>query len=66
MKNSINATESFPLRGNNLPAAGRQEASILVTGAAGFIASRVCEMLLEKGETVVGLDKIYPEQTHVV
>jgi nucleoside-diphosphate-sugar epimerase len=52
MKNSINATESFPLRGN------KKGASILVTGAAGFIASRVCEMLLEKGETVVGLDNM--------
>ncbi len=31
---------------------------ILVTGAAGFIASRVCEMLLEKGESVVGLDNM--------
>lgn len=31
---------------------------ILVTGAAGFIASRVCEMLLEKGEVVVGLDNM--------
>ena len=31
---------------------------ILVTGAAGFIASRVCEMLLEKGELVVGLDNM--------
>ena len=31
---------------------------ILVTGAAGFIASRVCEMLLEKGEEVVGLDNM--------
>lgn len=31
---------------------------ILVTGAAGFIASRVCEMLLEKGEQVVGLDNM--------
>jgi UDP-glucuronate 4-epimerase len=31
---------------------------ILVTGAAGFIASRVCEMLLEKGEIVVGLDNM--------
>ncbi|HZL12369.1 MAG TPA: NAD-dependent epimerase/dehydratase family protein [Prolixibacteraceae bacterium] len=31
---------------------------ILVTGAAGFIASRVCEMLLEKGEKVVGLDNM--------
>ena len=30
----------------------------LVTGAAGFIASRVCEMLLEKGEQVVGLDNM--------
>jgi UDP-glucuronate 4-epimerase len=31
---------------------------ILVTGAAGFIASRVCEMLLEQGESVVGLDNM--------
>jgi UDP-glucuronate 4-epimerase len=31
---------------------------ILVTGAAGFIASRVCEMLLEKGESVVGIDNM--------
>jgi UDP-glucuronate 4-epimerase len=31
---------------------------ILVTGAAGFIASRVCEMLLENGESVVGLDNM--------
>lgn len=31
---------------------------ILVTGAAGFIASRICEMLLEKGEQVVGLDNM--------
>lgn len=31
---------------------------ILITGAAGFIASRVCEMLLEKGEVVVGLDNM--------
>ena len=31
---------------------------ILVTGAAGFIASRVCEMLLEKGELVVGIDNM--------
>jgi nucleoside-diphosphate-sugar epimerase len=31
---------------------------ILVTGAAGFIASRVCEMLLEQGESVVGIDNM--------
>lgn len=31
---------------------------ILITGAAGFIASRVCEMLLEKGELVVGIDNM--------
>ena len=29
---------------------------ILVTGAAGFIGSRTCEFLLERGEEVVGLD----------
>ncbi len=31
---------------------------ILVTGAAGFIGSAVCHRLLEKGETVVGLDNL--------
>ena len=31
-------------------------ATILVTGAAGFIASRVCALLLEDGNTVVGVD----------
>jgi UDP-glucuronate 4-epimerase len=30
--------------------------SILITGAAGFIGSHVCDALLHKGETVVGLD----------
>ncbi len=29
---------------------------ILVTGSAGFIGSRVCERLLERGDEVVGLD----------
>ena len=31
---------------------------ILVTGAAGFIASRVCERLLEDGHSVVGIDNL--------
>ncbi|MDI1335930.1 MAG: NAD-dependent epimerase/dehydratase family protein [Lacunisphaera sp.] len=30
----------------------------LVTGAAGFIASKVCEMLLAEGHTVVGVDNL--------
>jgi nucleoside-diphosphate-sugar epimerase len=30
----------------------------LVTGAAGFIASRVCEQLLAEGHTVVGVDNL--------
>lgn len=33
-------------------------ASYLVTGAAGFIASRVTEMLLQAGHTVVGVDNM--------
>lgn len=33
-------------------------AKVLVTGAAGFIAARVCELLLEKGFDVVGLDNV--------
>src|SRR5665648_243815 len=33
-------------------------ANYLVTGAAGFIASRVSEMLLEQGHTVAGIDNM--------
>lgn len=33
-------------------------AKYLVTGAAGFIASRVSEMLLNEGHTVVGVDNM--------
>ena len=33
-------------------------ANYLVTGAAGFIASRVCEMLIEQGHTVTGVDNL--------
>ncbi len=33
-------------------------ARYLVTGAAGFIASRVCEMLLEEGHEVAGVDNL--------
>ena len=35
-------------------------ACYFVTGAAGFIASRVCEFLLENGHTVVGIDNFDP------
>lgn len=31
---------------------------ILVTGAAGFIGAAVCRRLLERGDSVVGLDNI--------
>jgi len=31
---------------------------ILVTGAAGFIGSKVSEMLLEKGRDVIGIDNL--------
>jgi nucleoside-diphosphate-sugar epimerase len=30
----------------------------LVTGAAGFIASKVCELLLARGDTVIGIDNL--------
>lgn len=33
-------------------------ATYLVTGAAGFIASRVCQYLLEEGHNVVGVDNL--------
>jgi len=32
--------------------------NVLVTGAAGFIASKVCEFLLAKGHSVVGIDNL--------
>ncbi len=34
--------------------------TILVTGAAGFIGSHVCELLLSKGYTVIGVDNFDP------
>lgn len=34
--------------------------TILVTGAAGFIGSHVCELLLSKGHTVIGVDNFDP------
>ena len=33
-------------------------ANYLITGAAGFIASRVCQLLLEAGHTVTGVDNL--------
>ena len=33
-------------------------ATYLVTGAAGFIASKVCELLLDRGDQVVGIDNL--------
>lgn len=34
--------------------------TILVTGCAGFIGSHVCELLLDKGHTVIGIDNFDP------
>ncbi|MDO8683522.1 MAG: NAD-dependent epimerase/dehydratase family protein, partial [Armatimonadota bacterium] len=34
--------------------------SVLVTGAAGFIGYHVAKRLLERGDTVLGLDNLNP------
>lgn len=39
---------------------GPDEGSILVTGAAGFIGSHVCEALMARGDRVVGVDNFDP------
>jgi len=41
------------------------EKRVLVTGCAGFLGPWVCELLLELGVTVVGLDKCYPPGSRI-
>jgi len=45
---------SFPAMPDTSPSTAPQK--ILVTGAAGFIASRVCSLLYEQGHEITGLD----------
>lgn len=40
--------------------AGRSDRTVLVTGAAGFIGSHLCEALVETGRSVWGLDNFHP------
>lgn len=47
---------NVPDRSNDLPITERR--TYLVTGAAGFIAARVCEYLLAAGHVVVGVDNL--------
>jgi UDP-glucuronate 4-epimerase len=43
---------------NPQPLTSNRRSCYLVTGAAGFIASKVCEQLLAAGHTVVGIDNL--------
>jgi CDP-glucose 4,6-dehydratase len=38
---------------------------VLVTGCAGFLGPWVCELLLDLGVTVVGLDRVYPAASRI-
>jgi CDP-glucose 4,6-dehydratase len=38
---------------------------VLVTGCAGFLGPWVCELLLEQGVSVVGLDRVYPAGSRI-
>lgn len=48
----------MPATNNLQPVTNNSGSCYLVTGAAGFIAARVCEMLLAEGHTVVGIDNL--------
>lgn len=41
------------------------DARVLVTGCAGFLGPWVCELLLERGAAVVGLDRQYPKSSRI-
>jgi CDP-glucose 4,6-dehydratase len=38
---------------------------VLVTGCSGFLGPWVCQLLLELGQSVVGLDRVYPEGSRI-
>lgn len=38
---------------------------VLVTGCAGFLGPWVCELLLDLGAQVVGLDRVYPQASRI-
>src|SRR6056297_978908 len=42
--------------GSQKPKTKNQRPSVLVTGAAGFIGSHLCERLVDEGHHVIGLD----------
>jgi UDP-glucuronate 4-epimerase len=51
-------TESVFFQGRQTPVENSKACRYLVTGCAGFIAARVCEMLLEAGHQVLGVDNL--------
>lgn len=55
---TIDASTRKPALSTSAPVAQPNAPAVLVTGCAGFIGWKVCELLLSTGQTIIGLDNL--------